>query len=149
MKTFLITALAAASLTALAAPAFAQPGPGYGGRPGYERGPGYDRGGPGFDRGRDYYGGSINEREAQIDARIDRGERSGDLTRREAWRLRSELRDIQRLERRYRFTDGHISGWERQDLERRLDRLSRQVFRERRDEDRRGPGYGGYGGRYR
>ncbi len=47
MKTFIITALAAASLTALAAPAFAQPGPGYGGRPGYERGPSHDRG-PGY-----------------------------------------------------------------------------------------------------
>ena len=149
MKRILITALAAASLTALAAPAFAQPGPGYGGRPGYERGPGYDRSGPGFDRGRDYYGGNINQREAQIEARIDMGVRRGDLTRSEAVRLRSELRGIERLERRYRYTGGGIAAWERQDLERRLDRLSRQVFRARRDEDRRGPGYGGYGGRYR
>jgi len=144
MKRILITALAAASLTALAAPAFAQPAPGYGGGPGYERGPGYDRSGPGFDRGRDYYGGNINQREAQIEARIDRGVQRGDITRREAWRLRSELNDIRRLERRYRFTDGHMSGWERQDLESRLDRLSRQVFRARRDEDRRYGRPGGY-----
>lgn len=140
MKTLLVTALAAASLTALAAPAFAQPGPGYGARPGY------DRGGPGYDRGRGGYGGGINEREAQIDARIDVGVQRGDLTRQEAFRLRSELRDIERLERRYRYTGGGIAAWERQDLENRLDRLSRQVFRDRRDDDRRGPGYGG---RYR
>lgn len=148
MKNILITALAAASLTAIAAPAFAQPGPGYGARPGYERGP--DRGrGPGYDRGRNYYGGSVNQREAQIDARIDVGVRRGDLTRREAVRLRSDLRAIERLERRYRNTGRGIVAWERRDLLRRLDRLSRQVFRERRDDDRRGPGYGGYGGRYR
>ena len=144
MKKLLITALAAASLTALAAPAFAQPGPGHDGRPGYDRGPGPDRGGPGYDRGPDYYGGNINEREAQIDARIDVGVRRGDLTRAEAFRLRSELRGIERLERRYRNSGRGMAAWERRDLETRLNNLSRQVFVQRHDSDRRGPRYGGH-----
>ena len=74
----------------------------------------------------------INARQAMLDRRIERGIDDGSLTRREAIRLRSEFREIARLEYRYRRADG-LQGWERADLDRRFDRLSRQIRFERRD----------------
>ena len=81
----------------------------------------------------------IDQRQAQLDRRIDQGLRNGSLNRREAWRLRAEFRDIARLEARYRH-DG-LSRWERADLDRRFDRLSAQIRYERRD-NQYGYGYG-------
>lgn len=108
MKRLLISALAGAALAGAVTPALAQP----------------------------LGGAGVNAREARIEARIDQGARSGDLTRQEARRLRAELRRINDLERYYRRTDG-LSAWERRDLEHRLDRLSGQVFGQRHDWDRR------------
>lgn len=117
----IVLALTAASALAAAAPALAQP---YGG---------YDR--------HDYRGWtSINQRQAQLDRRIERGVRNGQLTRYEAGRLRNEFHDIARLERRYRANG--LSGWERANLDRRFDALSAKVRWERRDHDRYGYGYG-------
>ncbi len=75
---------------------------------------------------------SINARQANLDARIDQGVRSGDLTRNEAVRLRAEFNDIARLEARYRSTYG-LSLAERQDLDRRFDALSSRIRFERHD----------------
>ena len=75
---------------------------------------------------------SINERQANLERRIEQGVRRGDLTRPEAARLRAEFRDIARLERRYRHTEG-LSHWERRDLDRRFDRLSNRISAERHD----------------
>jgi len=74
---------------------------------------------------------SINQRQAQLDRRIDVGVRNGDLTRKEAARLRNEFLDLKRLEARYRI-DG-LSVRERADLDRRFDQLSRQIRAERHD----------------
>lgn len=82
---------------------------------------------------------SINERQAQLDRRIDRGVRDGSLSRREAYRLRSEFNQIARLEARYRVNG--LNGWERADLDRRFDSLSAQIRAERHD-DQYGSGYG-------
>ena len=82
---------------------------------------------------------SIDQRQAQLDRRIDQGLRNGSLTRREAWRLRAEFRDIARLEARYRMNG--LSGWERADLDRRFDQLSAQIRYERHD-NQYGYGYG-------
>lgn len=75
---------------------------------------------------------SINERQANLDARIDAGVRSGDLTRSEAARLRDEFEDLARLEARYRSSYG-LSPAERRDLDMRFDRLSAQIRYERND----------------
>jgi len=75
---------------------------------------------------------SINQRQVNIDARIDAGVRSGDLTRNEAARLRDEFRDLSRLEARYRASNG-LSQVERRDLDRRFDSLSQRVRFERND----------------
>lgn len=78
---------------------------------------------------------SINQRQRNLDARIDAGVRSGDISRREAMRLRGEFQEIVRLEARYR-RDG-LDRRERADLDRRFDRLSYMIQAERRDRDNR------------
>jgi hypothetical protein len=82
---------------------------------------------------------SIDQRMAQLDRRIDRGVRDGTLSRREAYRLRSEFQQIARLQARYR-ADG-LSGWERADLDRRFDILSDEIRAERHDQYGYGYGY--------
>ena len=62
-------------------------------------------------------------------------ERSRQLSRREATRLRTELNALVRLERTY--MRGGLSLRERAELDRRYDRLSVQVRAERRDNDNR------------
>lgn len=78
---------------------------------------------------------SINARQANLDRRIDRGLRNGQLSRREATRLRSEFNGLLRLEANYRR--GGLTGWERADLDRRFDRLAAGIRDERRDWDNR------------
>jgi hypothetical protein len=109
MKKILIPLLAIAAVTTAAAPAMAAPWQ------------------------------NINQRQANLDRRIDIGVRNGNITRNEAYRLRSEFRDIAALETRYRRTGG-LQGWERQDLDRRFDRLSSKIRIEQSDRDRYGPG---------
>ena len=84
--------------------------------------------------------GSIAGRQAALDGRIDAGLRSGRLTRQEAWRLRSDFREISRRADTYRANG--ISNWERADLDRRFDTLSARIRVEARDNDRYGYGYG-------
>jgi hypothetical protein len=78
---------------------------------------------------------SINQRQAELDRRIDVGVRSGQLTPAEAARVRAEFQDILRLEANYR-RDG-LSYQERAELDRRFDMLENRVIAERRDDQRR------------
>lgn len=79
------------------------------------------------------YGGwqSINSRQDNLNRRIAQGVRNGSLTRAEAQRLRYRFADLNRLEVRYR-RDG-LTQWERRDLDRRFDALSRSIRWERHD----------------
>ena len=108
MKKFLIPLLAASALAGAALPAAAAPWM------------------------------NINQRQAQLDHRIDMGVRNGSLTRREALALRAEFQGIARLENRYRRTGG-LQSWERRDLDRRFNALSARIRYERHDRDDRGP----------
>lgn len=119
-KTFLIPALALAAAS-VALPAAAQ-SYGYGHN---DRGGRYEQDHRGWQ--------PINVRQRQLAQRIDVGVRNGQLSRREAVRLRSELNQIVRLEANYRR--GGLTAWERADLDRRFDRLSAQIRYERRDRD--------------
>ena len=65
---------------------------------------------------------NINARQAQIEQRIEFGQRSGRLTFAEARQLQSQMRNINFLEARYR--QGGLNFNERADLDRRLDRVS-------------------------
>ena len=125
MKKMLVPALVLAAVSAAALPAAAQ---NYG-RPGQNHNNHQSQA--------QHYGGwqSINVRQANLDRRIDVGVRNGQLSRREATRLRSEFNAIARLEAQYRR--GGLSAWERNDLDRRFDRLSAQIRNERNDRDNR------------
>lgn len=68
---------------------------------------------------------SIGARQAELDRRIDRAVRSGQISNREAYRLRGEFNALKRLEVDYRR--GGLSSWQRADLDRRYERLSAQV----------------------
>jgi DNA-binding CsgD family transcriptional regulator len=85
---------------------------------------------------------SINEREYRLAQRIEQGWRSGELTRQEYARLRFELRDIERNEH-YFMADGRLSPRERGQLQVRLDNLSRDIYRQKHDVERRGGYYNG------
>jgi len=122
MKKLLIPALALAAAS-VAVPAMAQS---YGPRHHDDRGGRYEQ-----DRGGSWQ--NISQRKYNLDRRIDRGERNGSLSRREASRLRRELNDLVYLERSY--LRGGLSFRERSELDRRYDRLSFQVREERRDRD--------------
>jgi Ni/Co efflux regulator RcnB len=76
----------------------------------------------------------IHDRQANLERRIDQGVHSGELTRREAGRLREQFHDIQRLEARYRRTDDRLTPGERADLDRRYDRLADQVYAQKHDD---------------
>jgi hypothetical protein len=78
----------------------------------------------------------INEREARINARIQHGLSDGRITDREARRLYRELGDIEAKERAF-ASDGRLSGYERDELNRDLDRLADHVRDQIRDEQRR------------
>ena len=74
----------------------------------------------------------INQRQANQFQRIEQGVRSGALTRGEAQRLRAEFRALNRLEQRYRASNG-LSAGERRDLDRRFDALSRRIRLQKHD----------------
>lgn len=74
----------------------------------------------------------INQRQENQIRRIEQGVRSGELTRGEAQRLRGEFRALNRLEQRYRASNG-LSAGERRDLDRRFDQLSRRIRDQKRD----------------
>jgi hypothetical protein len=122
MKKFFIPALALAAAS-VAVPAMAQS---YGPRHYEDRGGRYEQ-----DRGGGWQ--NISQRKYNLDRRIDRGERNGSLSRREATRLRRELNNLVYLERSY--LRGGLSFRERAELDRLYDRLSYQVREERRDRD--------------
>ncbi len=131
-----LLSLLAASAVAIATPTLAQD---------YGRDRDRDHGGygQGHNNNGDYNGGwngggngGLNGEQAQLAQRIDRAAYSGRISRREAASLRYQLQEYQRVEWRYR-RDG-LSGWERRDLQNRLDRIRRDLREERRDRDGRG-----------
>ena len=75
---------------------------------------------------------SINEREARINARIQRGMNDGRINEREARRLYSEMRDIEAKERAFK-DDGRLSRRETEALNHDLDRLTEHVRQQIRD----------------
>lgn len=76
---------------------------------------------------------SVSQRQAALSRRIDQGERNGALSRREAATLRQDLRNLVRLEQRYRASAPGLTRAERSDLDRRYTQLSNRIRTERRD----------------
>ncbi|MCF8504884.1 MAG: hypothetical protein K9G59_08215 [Caulobacter sp.] len=76
---------------------------------------------------------NINQRQANLDARIDAGVRDRTLTAQEASRLRADFQALARLEATYRRNG--LTNAERADLDRRFDALSARIRSERQDDD--------------
>ena len=77
---------------------------------------------------------NINERQAELYARIDAGVRDRSLTSAEANQLRLDFQALARLETQYRV--GGLTDAERADLNRRFDQLSNRIRANRNDDDR-------------
>jgi len=74
----------------------------------------------------------IDARQAMQHERIEQGVASGALTRHEAARLRTEQRGIRAEERAFK-SDGNLSMNERRQLDRDLNRASRDIHRQKHD----------------
>lgn len=81
---------------------------------------------------------TINQRQANLDARIDAGVRNGSLNASEAAGLRADFAALARLEADYRRSSPGLTQSEINDLDRRFDVLSNRIANERSDNDRRG-----------
>jgi hypothetical protein len=86
---------------------------------------------------------AVNEREARIRARIERGQSLGRLTDREARYLYRQLAAIEAKERTF-MADGRLNRRETTELNQNLDRLANNVRAQMRDEDRRVSSYNPY-----
>lgn len=72
----------------------------------------------------------INQRLKNEHLRIKQGVKSGELSRRQARELRSELRAIRSTARNERRSEhGRLTPHERADLNMQLDRVSHQIYR--------------------
>jgi len=78
----------------------------------------------------------VNARQHHQNERIRQGVRSGELTRSEAQGLREDRRDIRQLERAYK-SDGVLTRGERRDLHHEQNELSRDIYQEKHDDERR------------
>lgn len=77
--------------------------------------------------------GNINQRQRNQQNRIYQGIRSGELTRREAYRLERGQYRTNRLEQRYRNSGNGLSRYERLRLENRQNRDSYRIYRQKHD----------------
>ena len=75
----------------------------------------------------------VNARQHNQHARIHQGVKSGELTRREAHKVREEQRDVRQLERAYK-SDGKLTRRERADLHHEQNQASRDIYRQKHDE---------------
>jgi len=73
----------------------------------------------------------INAREQRQAARIHEGRVDNEITRRELDRLRGDEAAIRAEERVYRRSGEGLNRWERRDLQRDLNRTSREIYRAR------------------
>jgi Skp family chaperone for outer membrane proteins len=80
----------------------------------------------------------VNARQHNQRERIQQGVRSGELTRRETRKLVEEQRDVRQLERAYK-SDGTLTGAERRDLHHEQNQASRDIYRQKHDEQDRPP----------
>ena len=77
----------------------------------------------------------VEQREANQERRIQQGERSGQLTQREARRLQAEQGRVERTEDKAK-ADGKVTAQERARLNHMQDRASRDIYREKHDRQR-------------
>ncbi|MFT4076248.1 MAG: hypothetical protein QM647_12050 [Asticcacaulis sp.] len=119
-KTLIILAASAAALTSLSAPAIASARPAHVVAVVDHRGPGHAS-------------AQLNSRIATLDARIDQGRRTGQLSPREGRRLNKELNLISSQKRSFERSGRGLSAQEVSLIDNRLDRLQGQIHFEKHD----------------
>ncbi len=119
----MMSALVAVSALAVAVPAAAQS---YGGA--YPRGPAVERG---YGYG---HGGNLSRQIEQLDNRVDRAFHNRRISRVEHRSLKAQVQELRRLNRIY-LRDGRMTRAERNNLDRRIDRVEARLRYERRDRD--------------
>jgi hypothetical protein len=77
--------------------------------------------------------GRINERQRHQQQRIRQGYRSGELTRREAYRIQSQQARIRVREAYARRSGGEFTAKERFRIQRQLNRSSRNIYPQKHD----------------
>lgn len=80
--------------------------------------------------------GRVNKRQGNQRARIHQGVKSGELTKREAHKLRQQQRSIHRQEKRAK-SDGVVTDQEAKRLENRQDRASKAIYKNKHDDQKR------------
>ena len=80
---------------------------------------------------------SIDSRQYRQQTRINRGINSGRLTRSETYRLQRRQANIHRVESRYRRSGGRFTYAERRNVQRRLNRTNRAIYRQKHDRQNR------------
>jgi len=78
----------------------------------------------------------VNARQHRQEHRVKQGVRSGELTRGETQQLREQRRAIRQEERAYK-SDGQLSRDERKDLHQDLNALSKDIYSEKHDDEKR------------
>jgi hypothetical protein len=79
---------------------------------------------------------SVDAREHRQQGRVAQGVSSGQLTRDEAKKLRTQQRDIRAEEKQYR-SDGKFTKEERKDVQRDLNQASKDIYKEKHDAETR------------
>ena len=74
----------------------------------------------------------IDQRQANQERRIEAGEKSGQLNRREAARLEKRQARVQKMENKA-AADGKVTARERARVEKAQDRQNRRIYREKHD----------------
>lgn len=74
----------------------------------------------------------IDQRQANQERRIEQGEKSGQLNKREARRLERGQAHVQKMENKA-VADGKVTAKERAKIEKAQDRQSRRIYREKHD----------------
>lgn len=80
--------------------------------------------------------GTINQRERRQQARIAEGAKSGELTRKEARKLKKSQAKIHAAEARAK-ADGEFTAKERAKIQKRQDKASQQIYKEKHDKQTR------------
>lgn len=78
----------------------------------------------------------VNHRQHHQNDRIRQGVRSGELTRAEVKDLNQQRREIRQDERAYK-ADGHLTRDERRDLHQDMNALSKDIYHEKHDAEKR------------
>lgn len=76
---------------------------------------------------------TVNERQRRQQSRIYNGINSGELTRREAYRMQQRQYQINRMEQRFRRSGSGLTWRERYILDKRQDKASRRIYKQKHD----------------